>query len=88
MRYYFATQIFTILIEYLKSKASGGIYLNLMKQLKNTARILNVNFSPDFGAKPVVKRFTIVETAVAAGSFKVSLFSIFTRCSFSSYLLL
>eukprot|EP00597_Dinobryon_sp_UTEXLB2267_P004649 CAMPEP_0170068774 /NCGR_PEP_ID=MMETSP0019_2-20121128/7661_1 /TAXON_ID=98059 /ORGANISM="Dinobryon sp., Strain UTEXLB2267" /LENGTH=207 /DNA_ID=CAMNT_0010276579 /DNA_START=162 /DNA_END=785 /DNA_ORIENTATION=+ len=56
--------------EYLKSKASGGIYLNLMKQLKNTARTFKVDISPEFGAKPVVKRFTIVETAAAAGSFK------------------
>eukprot|EP01036_Dinobryon_divergens_P022343 gene22343-30588_t len=56
--------------EYLKSKAPGGIYLNLLKQVKKAARTLKVTVSPEFGAKPVVKRQTIVETAVAAGTFQ------------------
>jgi hypothetical protein len=57
--------------EYLKSKAPGGIYLNLLKHVKKAARTLKVTVSPEFGAKPIVKRQTIVETAVAAGTFQV-----------------
>lgn len=48
--------------------------MNLLKQVKKAARSFKVTVSPEFGAKAVVKRLTIVETAVGAGTFQVLYF--------------
>lgn len=63
-----------ISVDYLKNKAPGGIYLNLLKQITKSARTLKVSVSPEFGIKPVVKKMNIVDTAVSAGTFKVIFF--------------
>lgn len=55
--------------EYLRTKATVGVHETLIKQIERTSRWLKVTVNPEFGAKPKVTRQTIVETAVASGSF-------------------
>jgi uncharacterized surface protein with fasciclin (FAS1) repeats len=54
---------------FLKVEATGAIYKNLMKKVTDAARTFKVTLSPDFGKKAIVVLPTLVETAVAAGSF-------------------
>jgi hypothetical protein len=56
---------------FLKNQAKGGVYENIMKTLNKKARHLKITLKPDFGVKPKIVLPTIVETAVAAGSFGV-----------------
>lgn len=55
--------------EYLRTKVEGGVHTNLMNQITKASRWLKVTVNPEFGAKPKVTRQTIVETAIASGSF-------------------
>ena len=47
------------------------MHANLIKQIEKSARWLKVTVSPEFGAKPKILKQTIVETAIASGSFNV-----------------
>jgi hypothetical protein len=58
---------------FLKTKASAGIYENIMKHLTKTARQLKIEFKSDFGKKAVVVRPDIIETAKSVGTFNVSI---------------
>lgn len=58
---------------FLKVEAQGGIYENIMKLLKRRAQQLKLALKPDFGLKAAVVIPTIVETAVAAGTFQTLL---------------
>lgn len=55
----------------MKNEAKGAKYDNLMKSIQKTARQLKVDLRKDFGAKPIVTRPNIVDTAIAANSFSV-----------------
>jgi hypothetical protein len=60
-----------VLLEFLKTKAKGGIYLNLIKHIQKTAKALKADISVEFGARPKTVRPNIVDTAISAGSFSV-----------------
>ena len=51
--------------------AQGSLYENIIKKLTKRARQLKVTLKPDFGVKPEIILPTIVETAIAAGTFQV-----------------
>jgi hypothetical protein len=56
---------------FLKNEAKGELYTTILKQLTKKARQLNVKLKSDFGIKPKILLPSIVETAQAAGTFKV-----------------
>lgn len=58
---------------FLKNEADGRIYDNLMDTISKRARQLGVKIKDNFGIKPVIVLSDIVDTAVSAGNFKVSL---------------
>lgn len=59
---------FLILVQFL---AQGSLYDNIIKKITKRARHLNITLRPDFGVKPEIILPTIVEQAVAAGTFQV-----------------
>lgn len=58
--------------EFLKTEAQGSIYLNLRKVIAKRARQVGAVLKADFGVKPVIVLPDLVDTAVAAGGFTVS----------------
>lgn len=58
-------------LEFLKVKASPGIYNSIYPKIQKIARQLNVVLNPDFGVRPKIVRPDMVETAASLNSIEV-----------------